>query len=483
MGTSALGVRPAARFDAERLLWPVVVLGAAVVTAGLTLWSIQAAITAVVVLGLVSIYLTDRTAGIVGTLAFWWIAPGLRRIVQWKLGFVATDPLSLAPFLATGGIVALELLRSQMHPRAARLLAAAALAFAIGLPMGLLHGPFAAAYALFGYLAAIGFAVVGYREGRDGGLTSLRNAIRWVLPIVALYAVVQGAILMPPWDQSWLDTVQITSIGVGDGSDATRAFATLNAPGTLAGVLGVGLAWFLAARRPGNWGAIAVALFIAAIGLTYVRGAWIGLIVAAIAHVVVTRGKSLPRVAGAVLATVVVVGAMAGTNASAGSLVTRISTLGSLNQDTSAQTRVATPTALFGSAATSPAGEGLGTTGEASRLGSGGQGDLRYPDNAYLAVIVQSGPLGLIIMLGVLVAIVRAAWRLARRPSPIRERAQACFTILVFILVFMISGDHFYGAVGVCFWLVVGYVLGLERFVAERRHRTTTVLPSEGTAS
>jgi putative inorganic carbon (HCO3(-)) transporter len=481
MGTSALGLRPASRFEPERILWPLVVLGAAVVTAGLTLWSIQAAITAVVVLGLVSVYLTDRTAGIVGTLAFWWIAPGLRRIVQWKLGFVETDPLSLAPFLATGGIVALELLRSQLHPRAARLLAAAALAFAIGLPMGLVHGPFAAAYALFGYLAAIGFAVVGYREGREGGLTSLRNAIRWVLPVVALYAIVQGALLMPPWDQSWLDTVQITSIGVGDGSDATRAFATLNAPGTLAGVLGVGLAWFLAARRPGNWGAIAVALFIAAIGLTYVRGAWIGLILAALAHVVVTRGRSFPRVAGAVLATVVVVGAMAGANSSAGSLVTRVSTLGSLNQDTSAQTRVATPTALFGSAATSPAGEGLGTTGEASRLGNG-QGDLRYPDNAYLALIVQSGPLGLLIMLGVLAAVIRAAWRLARRPSPVRERAQACFTILVFILVFMISGDHFYGAVGVCFWLVVGYVLGLERFVAERR-QPSTVLPSEGTAS
>jgi hypothetical protein len=481
MGTSALGLRPATRFDLERLRWPAITLGTAVVTAGLTLWSVQAAIAGVVVLGLISVYLTDRTAGIVSTLAFWWIAPGLRRIVQWKLGYVSSDPLSLAPFLATGGIVTLELLRSSLPPRVSRLLGAAALAFALGLPTGLLHGPFSAAYALLSYLSALGFAVVGYREAQLGRLDSLRGALRYILPAVALYAVIQGAVTMPAWDQTWLDTVQITSIGVGGGSDSIRAFATLNAPGTLAGVLAVGLAWYLAVRRPGAWGALSVALFLAGIALTYVRGAWIGLIVAAIAHAVVTRGASLPRVLGAVLATVAVVGAMAGANPAAGSLVTRISTLGALNQDTSAQTRIATPTTMFGAAVQAPAGQGLGTTGEASRL-SGGQSDLRYPDNAYLSLIVQCGPLALIIMLGVLGAIVRSAWRLARRPSPVQEQAQACFTVVVFALVFMVSGDHFYGAVGVVFWLVVGYILGLERSASEHK-KSNNLRNPEGIAS
>jgi hypothetical protein len=478
MSTSALGLRPASRLRLlDRLWWPAGVLAASAVTAGLTLWSVEAALAAACVAVLLAVYVTDRTAGVGATLAFWWIVPGLRRVVQWKLGYVAADPLSLAPFLATGGIVALELARSGLSPRATRVLCAAAAAFAIGVPTGLAHGALAATYAFFGYLSALGFLIVGYREATTGRLTSLWSALRWVLPLVAIYALVQRFATMPPWDQSWLDTVDITSIGVGPGTDAIRAFATLNSPGTFAGVLAVGLAWYLAVRRPGGWGAVSVALLLAALALTYVRGAWIGLFVAAIAHAVVTRGASLPRLAGATLATVVVVGAMAGSNPAAGSLVTRISTLGSLNQDTSAQARVATPTELLGTAVRQPAGQGLGTVGEASRLGGSAQNELRYTDNAYLSLILQSGPLALLVMLGALATVLRAAWRLARRASPVRAQAESCFAVLVLVLVFMASGDHFYGAVGVLFWLVAGYVLGLEK------HLQTVHDHSEGTAS
>lgn len=480
MSTTALGLRPASRLRLlDHVWWPACVLGAAAITAGLTLWSVQAALAGACVLVLVAAYLTDRAAGVTATLAFWWLVPCLRRLVQWKVGFVAADPLSLAPFLATGGIVALELARSGLPPRVARILGCAALAFAIGLPVGLAHGSLAATYAFFGYLSALGFAVVGYREARSGGTPSLPRALRYVLPVVALYAIVQRFAGMPPWDQTWLDTVQITSIGVGPDTDAIRAFATLNSPGTLAGILAVGLAWYLAVRRPGGWGAVAVALFLAAIALTYVRGAWAGLAAAALAHAFVTRGASLPRIAGAVLATVVVVGVMAGSNPAAGSLVSRIATFGALGEDTSAQARVATPAELLGTAVKAPAGEGLGTTGEASRLGGESPSELRYPDNAYLSLLVQSGPLALLLMLGVLAMLVRAAWRLARRASPVQEQAQACFAVLVLVVVFMVTGDHFYGAVGVAFWLVAGYVLGLERSPAAAL-RPTPVPDSSG---
>jgi putative inorganic carbon (hco3(-)) transporter len=458
IGLAAGRRAPAAR---EHLGWAAAVLGAAALTAALLLWSIQAAVTGCAVFGLLALYATDRTVGATALLGFWWLVPSVRRIVQYDSGYVDSDPLSLAPFLATGGIVVLELSRARISPKATRVLACAALAFAIGLPVGLTAGPFAAVYALGGYLAALGLAVVGYGEARRGATPSLGGAAKLLLPLVALYAVVQS-VWMPPWDQAWLDTVDITSIGVGEQDGAIRAFATLNAPGTLAGVLGVGLAWFLAQRRFGAGALIAAGLCLAALALTYVRGAWIALILAALAHALVTRGRSGTRILGAAVAMIVVVGALAGSNPAAGSLVTRISSLGSLNEDTSAQARVATPSAMLAEGVSAPFGHGSGTVGEASRLG-GGESDLRYPDNAYLSLLVQSGPIGLLLMLAALAAILRSAWRLARTPSPHRAHAEACFAVLVFVLVFMVSGDHFYGAVGVAFWLVAGYVLGLER--------------------
>ena len=464
IGLAAGRRAPAAR---EHLAWAAAVLAAAALTAGLTLWSIQAAVAGASVFCLLALYASDRTLGAAALLGFWWLVPGLRRVLQLETGFVDSDPLSLAPFLATGGIVAIELGRAELSAKAGRVLACAALGFAIGLPAGLAAGPLAAVYALGGYLAAIGFALVGYGEAARGEDPSLGPAVRMLLPLVALYAIAQS-LVMPAWDQAWLDAVDITSIGVGPDTDATRAFATLNAPGTLAGVLGVGLAWYLAARRPGAWGGVVACLLLAALALTYVRGAWIALVVAAVAHLVVTRGRSGARVLGALIATLLVVGALAGSSQSAGSLVERVSTLGSLNEDTSAQARVATPTAMLADGISAPLGNGVGTVGEASRL-TGGQSDLRYPDNAYLALLVQSGPFGLLLVLGALAAVLRAAWRLARRPSPVRAQAEACVAVLVFVLVFMISGDHFYGAVGVAFWLVAGYALGLERRAAPDR--------------
>jgi O-antigen ligase len=467
----ALGIGPPAYARlGELVAWPAFVLGASALTAALTLWSVQAALAAVCVLGVLAIHLRNRSAGIAAVLAFWWIAPLLRRIVQQQTGYVSSDPLSLAPFVATGVVVAVELQRARLSSTAARVLACAAAAFALGLPAGLQAGPFAATYALMGYLTALGFAVVGYAEARSGRLAGLAAALRYALPAVAVYAIVQ-AVAMPPWDQAWLDTVQITSIGVGDGSSSIRAFGTLNAPGTLAGVLGVALAWYLAVRRPGAWGAACGALFLVVLALTYVRGAWVGLLAAALAHAVVSRGRSVPRIAVAVAATVLVVGVAAGASPAAGSLVTRISTFGDLGQDTSAQARLATPATLIGSAATAPLGHGLGTTGEASRL-TGSRSALRYPDNAYLALIVQSGPIALLLMLGAVAAIMRVAWRLARRPSEVQAAAQAGVAVLVFALVFMVSGDHFYGAVGVAFWLVAGAVLGLERHTLQPEGRS-----------
>ncbi len=464
---------------ADTALWLAAALAAASLLSGLLLVSPQAALAAACVFGLVALYATDRRAGVVGMLAFWFVAPMLRRVLQLETGYVNADPLSLAPFLATAAIVALELGRVRLSPKALRVLGCAAAGLLIGLPAGLVAAPFAAVYAATGYLAAIGAAVLGYVEASSGGRRpSLDAAVRVALPAVAAYALLQTFAGMPAWDQTWLDAVNITSVGVAGEGAGIRAFGTLNAPGTLAGVAALGLVWYLAFPRPGRGDAAGALLLVAALAVTYVRGAWIALLAAVIAHLLLTRGRSAPRVLTAAIAVVLAVGVSAGANPAAGSLIERVSTLGSLEQDQSAQTRVATPSAMLSAAVSAPAGSGLGRVGEASRLG-GSQSTLRYPDNAYLSVLVQSGLAGFALLFGALAVVLRSAWRLARRAAP-RQRAgaEACFSILVYMAVLMLTGDHLYGAVGVVFWLVVGYVLGAERRESmQRETRPATPVP------
>jgi hypothetical protein len=477
----AYGIRPARRLAAlDTLQWPVLVLVAAAATAALTLYSLQAAIAGVCVFGILALHTADRAAGVVAMLAFWLVAPGLRRFVQFKTGYVNADPLSLAPFLLTGGIVMLELARSALPPRVIWIVLCAAAGFAIGFPVGLQASPPAAIYALGGYVAAIGVAIVGFNEAREGREESVGPTVRFLLPLIATYAIVQGIVALPAWDQAWLDAVKIRSIGVPGVEGAVRVFGTLNAPATLAGLLAIGLLWHLAARRPGAAAALASGLMVVALALTYVRAAWGALIVAAIAHVLLTRGRSFPRAAAAAAVTVLAIAVLAGANASARSLVDRVSTFGQLSSDTSTQERVATPTQILATAVTAPLGEGLGQVGEASRLAPPPP-QLRHSDNAYLALVVSSGPIGFVLVIGAIATVLAAAWRLARRESPVQAQATRCAAILVFVLVFMVSGDHLYGAVGVVFWLVAGYVLGLEHRLRSQPRSLPAANPLGGT--
>ena len=60
---------------------------------------------------MIALHQYNRQWGIIALFAFWFIAPGLRRVLGLMTGYLESDPLSLAPFLATGAIAGLELLR------------------------------------------------------------------------------------------------------------------------------------------------------------------------------------------------------------------------------------------------------------------------------------------------------------------------------------------------------------------------------------
>jgi putative inorganic carbon (hco3(-)) transporter len=458
--------RPGTR--GNELLWP---LGVGVPAALLLAWiltiSVQAAAALVLILLVVGLHQHDRRWGIAAMFAFWFLAPGLRRVLGLLTGYVDTDPLSLAPFVATAVIAGLELVRIKLPSQTGRILLLAGAGITLGLPAGLLLGPRAAVYAFCAYLAALTAAVLGFNErGTSLNSSTLRRVLLLALPAIAIYAIAQRALPLPDWDQAWLDATDFDSIGAAR-DDEVRVFASLNSPGALAPLLALSLLCYLTVRpRHPALAVIGAALLCVALALTLVRSAWISLIIAALAHVIASRGSSARLVFGVGAVVVAVTLALSPVSATARDVVDRFNTFGNLGADRSVTDRSATLSETLPEALSRPFGHGLGSAGEPSKLTGGRQ--LRTPDNGYLALLYQVGPIGFLLVLAAVAYITRAAWNGARARAPGQELRLLLFAILAFTLVQMASGDQLYGSNAVIFWFAGGQVLAYEYFHQRR---------------
>jgi putative inorganic carbon (hco3(-)) transporter len=440
--------------------WILVVGGAAaIVLAWALTLSLQAACSFVLVVAVVALYQHDRRWGIAAMFAVWFLAPGLRRLLGTITGYVDNDPLSLAPFLATGAVAALELVRFHVPSRIRHILLIAAAGFALGLPLGLVAGPRSAVYAFVAYLAGIAGAVLGLGESGSVQDSMLRRILLFGLPPIAAYAILQHVLPLPSWDQAWIDATGFSSIGIEEGGDV-RVFASLNSPGTLAALLGLSLLCYLTIHRARVVTIAGAALLAVALSLTFVRSAWVALIVAGLAHVLASNGRSARLVLGSGAVIVAATLALAPVSSTAQAVLNRFTSITDFRGDTSSNERRATLSGTLPTAAQAPLGHGLGTAGEASKLT--GDSFLRAPDNGYLGLMYQVGPFGFLLVMAAIAIVVRAAWKGARARASGQELRLLLFAMLVYLLVLLTAGDEFYGSHGVIFWFIAGQVLAYD---------------------
>jgi hypothetical protein len=432
---------------------------AAFLIAAAVMASVQVATAFTLVALVIALHQYNRQWGIIAVFAFWLIAPGLRRVLGLMTGYLESDPLSLAPFLATSAVAGLELLRFHVPTVIRRILLAAAGGFALGLPVGLVAGTSSGMYAFVAYLAAVSAAVLGVGERTSARDSTLRKVLLYGIPPVAAYAVYQHVVGLPAWDKEWVAASQFGSIGISEG-EPIRSFASLNSPGTLATLLGLSLLMFLTVHRLRLVTALALVVICVAISFTFVRSAWLALIVAGLAHVIASRGASARVVFGFALVIVMAAVALSPVSPTAHQVVERFKTVKSLGQDTSATERQATVSDTLPIAARAPIGHGLGSAGEATKL----KGDslLRAPDNGYLALMYQVGPVGFLIVVGALGFVLAAAWNGARSPAPGQDLRLALFALVIYLLVTLAAGDEFYGSHGVVLWFIAGQVLAYD---------------------
>jgi O-antigen ligase len=236
-----------------------------------------------------------------------------------------------------------------------------------------------------------------------------------------------------------------------------RAFSTLNAPGTLGAVLAVLMALCLAARRPTPYVLIVAGLGLACMAVTFVRSAWLALLVAMLLTAAIGRGRYLPRVlllASLVFALVFVLGPRSTIGAQ---VVERASTLTDLGQDTSTQSRLATTSTILPIAIRQPVGVGIGAVGQARKLADSPE-ERSFPDNGYLGILYQTGPVGFALIVGPLLwALI---WSL-RQPSSREWRALkvSCGVALGTLLFLEIGADVLYGVTGPMVFYFAGLLL------------------------
>jgi putative inorganic carbon (HCO3(-)) transporter len=450
--TSLQAPVPRIRLAAGELLWWLLVVAASAATAWLTMRQLQLGCTVALLALTLGLYLRSRNAGVVCVWLLWLLSPWVRRLFGLAGPYVSADPLALAPFLATGAVAALELARAPLSRTAKRVLGLAGLGYGIGVPAGL-GAPQSMGFALFAYLAAVSAFGIGYREPPERGRLTLQTLLVTAMPIISVYGILQYFSPLPQWDAVWLESVQDTLNSVGAPEEGKiRVFATLNAPGALGMVLGMTALCLLALRRFNPIQLVSLILVLTALALTFVRSAWVSLIVGLFVLLLASRGRAVGRIVVVISLIAMAIMGFAGSNSAGQAVVGRFNTLGDPSSDVSAKARVATPSEVVPQAVAQPAGSGLGSAGEATRLGAGG--NLRNTDNAWLSLLVQVGPFGFALVIAAAATAVKRAVSTMRRSSdPVDVLVVG---LIAFLFVAGFTGDILYGLTGVFTWYLFG---------------------------
>lgn len=387
----------------------------------------------------------------------WFLTPEVRRLVDYQLGWNSTSPIMLAPYLVTA-LAFFALLRHAPKLQFRRLLPFGLVL--LGLSYGFIVGAFAsgtynAAFDLLNWSVPVAlafFVVVHWRDYPEYRRVIQRTFL-WGVLIMGLYGLWQF-ISPPEWDRFWMTKVPMSSIGTPEPYKV-RVFSTSNSPGTFAMVMMAGLLVLLSGSGLKRW--VAASVGFTSFLLSLVRSAWGGWVVGLL-FLAAHRGRSRPRL----LAALVVIGLIAWPLLSIGPVAdaidTRLQTLGEIQQDTSFGERMEFYSEFAAQAFYNPLGEGLGSTGIATKLSSerGALGQYGNFDSGVMVIPFVLGWPGTLLYGGGLIWLSSYALRGTKRPDLF---AAACRGIAAGALAQLLFGNVATGVSGVVLWSFLGLAL------------------------
>jgi hypothetical protein len=326
------------------------------------------------------------------SLWLWLTTAFVRRMLEWRGGFDATDIVLVTPNLAALPIVA-DILgcRGLLTRRGAgyALLPVACLSYGLlaSLVRGdLLAGAIAAADWLVPLLYL--FLFVCHARRIDEAAPHIEIFLAASLLFVVPYSLAQY-FLMPDWDAKWMVASGMASIGVPEPMGA-RVFGPLNQPGHLAVWVGTCLVLLSTFR---NRLLLALApLLILVLALTMVRSVYGSVVLALAVGALAGRGTGgFARLTGvALLAGGVCLGMAVLEPQVLGRIGTRLQTLQNLSDDDSAKGRALLYAQTPGLIDDNPFGTGIGAQGRGNAVHRTAVG----------TVNIDSGPLSVFLALG-----------------------------------------------------------------------------------
>jgi len=452
--------------------WPLIVLVTGVAVC--LFWQVTASnlsIGALVILvALAMAVLASPWRYLTAVLVLWVVTPEIRRLIDWQMGYGSISALSALP-LATLLVPGFALFAGGWFRVPLPLLGLAWLwiaGLAYGLAVGLASdlGPAALyAFAQFGLPALLGLWLVSWSAPAARVHDRLAALLLGIATLVSLYGIYQY-VALPPWDSEWMIN---SGMGAPIGKPepfGLRVFSVLNSPAPCAGFLVLTLLFNLPRLQTGRPGLLLQgSLCLAALSLTFVRSAWIGLIAGLVLYLLLSPGRMRLLKPGLALAGVVGLLAFAVPALMGGDLVSqqvqaRVESLGNLPNDISFNERrvlLEQQIARFG---LQPQGNGLGSTGTATKLNRPlNEWQVLHVDNGYLARLIEMGLPGVLCYLATLAGgllLVMDRWRTRRGGEAALTAAVAASQVALLLLD--IAGDSHSALLGLFFWLGLGLV-------------------------
>jgi hypothetical protein len=402
----------------------------------------------------------------------WFLTPEVRRLVDYQIGWNPNSPVMIAPYLVAG-VAVLTLLRCLPRLlRKAELFPFALILTAVnyGYMIGLVRaGPLPATFDLINWMVPIvlGFHIAANWQQYPLYKDAIQRVFLWGTLAMGTYGIVQFYVL-PPWDAHWMNAAQMGSVGQPQPFQV-RVWSTINSPGPFASVMVAGLLLAVAAKGPVRL--VAGATGFVAFLLSLVRSAWFGWAIGAVFLLARVRGIHKIRLLAAGILLLLFSLPLLLLEPVAETVTSRFQTIQQLEEDHSYSSRLALYRDFLLVSATNVVGEGIGTTGVATKLyDHSGPAWFGNFDNGVLEIMFVLGWPGTILLAS------GVAWLLSLGFAAGIPRgdlpAQAARAIVIASLAQLPFSNPLVGVAALVFWTFLGLLLSARMFCLERESGT-----------
>jgi hypothetical protein len=386
----------------------------------------------------------------------WFLVPLVRRLVDWRFGFVEQNYVLLAPFLVSA-VAGLSLLpprpSASIRPPMAFVLCGASILY--GFVIGMLAERSAEmVFGLVNWLTPMIFGLHVYLNWPryEQYKAAITRTFLWALVLMGLYGIYQY-VLPPAWDRYWLENVMeggSNSFGRPEPFEI-RVWSTMNSPGPFANTVMAGLLLLFAIRSPLKLPS-AVAGYLSFL-LSVVRAAWLSWVVGFISIMKNANPRVIFRAVLSLALLIVCLVPLVSDPRVSTALGDRFKTFTDLGHDESAGARMQLYRESIEDALRSPFGYGLKTLDAT-------HGKI---DSGILTLVFSLGWLGGIVFVVGLASLLFGGHTHVRQD----DFANASRAIALAILAQIVAGAVFVNVTGALFWIFGAMYLAAQRYHAE----------------